>query len=97
MSRRSSQLARLRQTCEKLTPSGGQLQQICDRSSVLGASTHRYRRPPELREQDLADRFAAAKSIAREAGAMALVRFRNRDGLAVERKGVQDQVTAVDR
>jgi myo-inositol-1(or 4)-monophosphatase len=50
-----------------------------------------------LREQDLADRFAAAKSIAREVGAMALVRFRNRDGLAVERKGVQDQVTAVDR
>ena len=25
------------------------------------------------------------------------LRFRNRDGLAVERKGVQDQVTAVDR
>ncbi len=50
-----------------------------------------------MREQDLADRFAAAKSIAREVGAMALVRFRNRDGLAVERKGVQDQVTAVDR
>ena len=49
-----------------------------------------------MREQDLADRFAAAKSIAREVGAMALVRFRNRYGLAVERKGVQDQVTAVD-
>ena len=50
-----------------------------------------------MREHELAGRFAAAKSIAREVGAMALERFRNRDGLAVERKGVQDRVTAVDR
>lgn len=50
-----------------------------------------------MREHELADRFAAAKGIAREVGALALDRFRSRDGLAVERKGVQDRVTAVDR
>ncbi len=48
-------------------------------------------------DERLAARFLAAKEIAREAGLLALARFRDRDGLEVVRKGPQDEVSAVDR
>ena len=45
----------------------------------------------------LAERYAAARDIAREAGAVALDYFRHRDALVVETKGVADYVTRADR
>jgi len=45
----------------------------------------------------LAQRYAAAREIARAAGAVALEHFRNRDALVVETKGVADYVTRADR
>lgn len=42
-------------------------------------------------------RLVAACAVAREAGALALRRFRGRDRLAVERKGLQDLVSEADR
>lgn len=42
-------------------------------------------------------RLAAAAAVAREAGALALRRFRARDRLAIERKGLQDLVSEADR
>ena len=41
--------------------------------------------------------LAAACAVAREAGALALRRFRGRDRLAIERKGPQDLVSEADR
>ena len=46
---------------------------------------------------DLADRYAAARRIAAEAGVLALEYFRNRDGLAIDVKGHQDFVSEADR
>jgi myo-inositol-1(or 4)-monophosphatase len=46
---------------------------------------------------DPAFRLAATEAIAREAGALALRYFRNREALAVERKGLQDIVSLADR
>jgi myo-inositol-1(or 4)-monophosphatase len=46
---------------------------------------------------DLDLRLAAASAVAREAGALALRRFRARDRLAIERKGLQDLVSEADR
>ncbi len=43
------------------------------------------------------NRLQAACDIAREAGALALEFFRNRDSLVIERKGPQDEVSAADR
>jgi myo-inositol-1(or 4)-monophosphatase len=48
-------------------------------------------------EPEIAARFAAAQAVAREAGGLARARFRDRTTLVVERKGVQDEVSAVDR
>ncbi|MFO1395534.1 MAG: inositol monophosphatase [Burkholderiales bacterium] len=45
----------------------------------------------------LAQRYAAARAIAREAGALALDYFRHRDALVIETKGVTDYVTRADR
>ncbi len=42
-------------------------------------------------------RLAVAEAVAREAGALALRRFRRLDRLTVERKGLQDVVSAADR
>ncbi|MCS6779111.1 MAG: inositol monophosphatase [Geminicoccaceae bacterium] len=42
-------------------------------------------------------RLAAACAVARQAGALALRHFRARDRLVVERKGLQDLVSAADR
>ena len=42
-------------------------------------------------------RLAAACAVAREAGALALRRFRARDRLRIERKGLQDLVSEADR
>ena len=50
-----------------------------------------------MSETQLGDRFTAAQAVARAAGAVALARFRDREGLAVEHKGEQDVATAVDR
>jgi myo-inositol-1(or 4)-monophosphatase len=47
--------------------------------------------------EQLAHRFAAAKAIACEAGRRALARFRDGAALTIERKGAQDEVSAVDR
>ncbi|MCL6609495.1 MAG: inositol monophosphatase [Geminicoccaceae bacterium] len=41
--------------------------------------------------------LAAACAVAREAGALALRRFRGRDRLAIEHKGLQDLVSEADR
>lgn len=46
---------------------------------------------------DLDLRLAAASAVAREAGTLALRRFRGRDRLAIERKGLQDLVSEADR
>lgn len=43
------------------------------------------------------DRYAAAQSVARKAGALALAHFENRDRLVVELKGPQDFVSRADR
>jgi myo-inositol-1(or 4)-monophosphatase len=48
-------------------------------------------------ETDPGLRLAAACAVAREAGALALRRFRGRDGLRIERKGPQDLVSEADR
>jgi len=53
--------------------------------------------PPALPTTDPDLRLAAACALAREAGALALRRFRGRDRLAVERKGLQDLVSEADR
>jgi myo-inositol-1(or 4)-monophosphatase len=45
----------------------------------------------------LAERYDAARWIAREAGRVALDHFRHRDALVVEQKGVSDYVTRADR
>lgn len=45
----------------------------------------------------LATRLAIAEAVAREAGALALRRFRKLETLTVERKGLQDVVSAADR
>lgn len=45
----------------------------------------------------VAQRYAAAREIAREAGAVALDYFRHRDALVIETKGVSDYVTRADR
>ncbi len=45
----------------------------------------------------LSRRVALAEAVAREAGALALQHFRRLDRLEVERKGVQDVVSAADR
>lgn len=45
----------------------------------------------------IAQRYTAACAIARDAGALALDYFRNRDALVVETKGVSDYVTRADR
>jgi myo-inositol-1(or 4)-monophosphatase len=42
-------------------------------------------------------RYRFAQSVVREAGQMALERYRNRDSLAVERKGRQDFVSEADK
>ncbi|MCB2054405.1 MAG: inositol monophosphatase [Geminicoccaceae bacterium] len=42
-------------------------------------------------------RLAAAEAVAREAGALALRYFRDRDRLVVEKKGAQDLVSEADR
>jgi myo-inositol-1(or 4)-monophosphatase len=52
---------------------------------------------PLLAAADVAGRLAAAQDIAREAGALALAHFRNREALAVEHKGTQDVVSIADR
>jgi myo-inositol-1(or 4)-monophosphatase len=46
---------------------------------------------------DLSRRFHAAQAIVREAGQQALAWYRQRDDLAVERKGPQDVVSKADR
>lgn len=46
---------------------------------------------------DLDQRTAIAAAIVREAGQLALAFFRDRDRLAVERKGLQDLVSMADR
>ncbi|HXU50770.1 MAG TPA: inositol monophosphatase [Casimicrobiaceae bacterium] len=45
----------------------------------------------------IAARFAFARDIAREAGALAMSHYRRPGGLAVESKGLQDVVTVADR
>ncbi len=45
----------------------------------------------------IAARLAFARTIAREAGALALAHYRRPGGLAVESKGLQDVVTLADR
>lgn len=50
---------------------------------------------PTLSDLDL--RLDAAEAAAREAGALALARFRDVASLAVERKGLQDVVSEADR
>lgn len=50
-----------------------------------------------LSETDPDLRLAAACAVAREAGALALRRFRARDQLRIERKGPQDLVSEADR
>jgi myo-inositol-1(or 4)-monophosphatase len=43
------------------------------------------------------ERYALAREVAREVGALALGMFRRRDQLVVESKGLQDMVSAADR
>jgi myo-inositol-1(or 4)-monophosphatase len=50
-----------------------------------------------MTEADIAQRYEAARRIARAAGELALDYFRNRDRLAVEVKGVSDYVSHADR
>ncbi len=50
-----------------------------------------------MSETDLARRLEVAQRVAREAGALALDYFRNRDRLAIEHKGKQDLVSIADR
>ncbi len=50
-----------------------------------------------MSETDLARRLEVAERVAKEAGALALDYFRNRDRLAIEHKGKQDLVSIADR
>lgn len=50
-----------------------------------------------MKESDRSSRFQAAQQIARDAGELALRRFHNRAGLAVELKGPSDVVSDADR
>jgi len=45
----------------------------------------------------LAERYAAARTLIREAGALAMDMFRRRNELVIEEKGVQDMVSIADR
>ena len=50
-----------------------------------------------MSETDLTKRLEVAERVAKEAGALALDYFRNRDRLAIEHKGKQDLVSIADR
>lgn len=50
-----------------------------------------------MKPPDASDRFLVAQAVAREAGRVALERFRRPEKLAVERKGPQDPVSDADR